>query len=146
MDETIGIEKSSVPEGDLHSIKQRLQDWRSQRKVGERIPELLWAEAVEAARRHGVNRVSIEMHLDYARLKRRVQGTEAPPPRSRNSQGAAKFVELLTSTATPPAAARQRHECVVELENARGAKMRVQLDGAGVAAALSGLCSAFWSA
>jgi hypothetical protein len=34
---------------------------------------------------------------------------------------------------------------VVELENARGAKMRVQLDGPGVAA-LAGLCSAFWSA
>jgi hypothetical protein len=36
-------------------------------------------------------------------------------------------------------------ECVVELENARGATMRVELNGAGLAG-LAGLCSAFWSA
>jgi hypothetical protein len=35
---------------------------------------------------------------------------------------------------------------VVELDNARGAKMRVELDGNGLAAGLSVLCSAFWSA
>jgi len=142
MEETSEICQTSVPGDDLHGIKQRLQDWRSQRKVGERIPEPLWAEAVGAARQYGVYRVCIDLRLDYAGLKRRVQGTEVTPPRSRI---APKFVELLTSTATPPAAATQRHECVVELENARGAKMRVQLDGPGVAA-LAGLCSAFWGA
>jgi hypothetical protein len=36
-------------------------------------------------------------------------------------------------------------ECVVEVENARGAKMRVELNGAGLAG-LAGLCSVFWSA
>jgi hypothetical protein len=34
---------------------------------------------------------------------------------------------------------------VVELDNARGAKMRVELDGQGLAG-LSVLCSAFWAA
>lgn len=148
MEETSEIEQSNVPGDDLQGIKQRLQDWRSQRKVGERIPQPLWAEAVRAAREHGVYRVCIDLRLDYAGLKRRVQGTGTTPPRG---PIAPKFVELLTSTATPPApapapaAATQRHECVVELENARGAKMRVQLDGPGVAA-LAGLCSSFWGA
>jgi hypothetical protein len=38
-----------------------------------------------------------------------------------------------------------RCDCAVELENARGARMRVELNGHGLAS-LVGLCSAFWSA
>jgi hypothetical protein len=143
MEETSEIEQSSLAGDDLQGIKQRLQDWRSQRKPGEHIPAPLWAAAVGAAREHGVYRVAIELHVDYAGLKRRVQGPGATAPRGRV---APQFVELLATAAPPtPATAAGRHECVVELENARGAKMRVQLDGPGVAA-LAGLCSAFWGA
>jgi hypothetical protein len=146
MEETREIEQASVPGDDLQGIKQRLQDWRAQRKPGERIPELLWAQAVAAARELGVYRVCKDLHLDYPGLKRRVEGSGARPPRKRMEP---KFVELLSGTPAPapaaPAATSVRHECVVELENARGAKMRVQLNGSGVAA-LASLCSAFWGA
>jgi hypothetical protein len=145
MEETSEIEQVSVSGDDLQGIKQRLQDWRSQRKLGEHIPAPLWAAAVDAAREHGVYRVAIELHLDYAGLKRRVEGPGATAPRN---QVAPQFVELLATMAPPPPAPPAeagRHECVVELENARGAKMRVQLNGAGVAA-LAGLCSSFWGA
>ncbi len=137
-------EQASEPGDDLQGIKQRLQDWRSQRKLGEHIPAPLWAAAVGAAREHGVYRVAIELRLDYAGLKRRVEGAGATAPRG---QVAPQFVELLASPAAPPAPAATagRHECVVELENARGAKLRVQLNGPGVAA-LAGLCSSFWGA
>jgi hypothetical protein len=143
MEETREIEQASVRSDDLQGIKQRLHDWRAQRKSGERIPEPLWGQAVAAARELGVYRVCKELHLDYPGLKRRVEGTGARPPRKPVEP---KFVELLATAAPPaPAAAAGRHECVVELENARGAKMRVQLNGSGVAA-LAGLCSAFWGA
>jgi hypothetical protein len=36
-------------------------------------------------------------------------------------------------------------ECLLELENAHGAKMRVQLNGQGLAS-LGALCNWFWSA
>ncbi len=36
-------------------------------------------------------------------------------------------------------------QCVLELENAHGAKMRVQLNGQGLAS-LGPLCNSFWSA
>jgi hypothetical protein len=149
MEETNEIERSSVAGDGLQGIKQRLQDWRSQRKLGEHIPAPLWAAAVDAAREHGVYRVAIELHLDYAGLKRRVERLGATPPRG---QVAPQFVELMATAAPPPptppapaAAAAERHECVVEMENARGTKMRVQLNGPGVAA-LAGLCSSFWGA
>jgi hypothetical protein len=145
MEETLSeIEQAGAPGDDLQGIKQRLQDWRAQRQMGERIPAPLWAQAVDAARQHGVYRVSIDLRLDYAGLKRRVEGSGATVPRGRV---APQFVELLANTAaaSAPAATAVRHECVVELENARGAKLRVQLNGPGVAA-LAGLCSSFWSA
>jgi hypothetical protein len=36
-------------------------------------------------------------------------------------------------------------ECAIALDNVRGAKMRVELNGNGLAA-VAGLCSAFWRA
>ncbi len=144
MEETNEARQPSVSGDDLQGIEQRLQDWRSQRKPGQHIPAPLWAAAVDAAKEHGVYRVASDLRLDYAALKRRVEGAGATAP---SGQVAPQFVELLTSPAmqSAPPATTQHHECVVELENARGAKLRVQLNGAGVAA-LGGLCSAFWSA
>jgi hypothetical protein len=52
-----------------------------------------------------------------------------------------RFVELTVSPAREPVAQRLC-ECTIELENPRGAKMRVELNVAG----LAGLCSAFWCA
>jgi len=143
MEETSEIEQAIVPSEGLEEIKQGLQEWRSHRKLGEHIPAPLWAAAVEAAKKLGVYRVAIDLRLDYAGLKRRVEGTGAPAPRS---QVAPRFVELVSAAASPTlAAATGRHECVVELENARGAKMRLELNGPGVAA-LAGLCNSFWGA
>ena len=70
MEETREIEQASVPGDDLQGIKQRLQDWRAQRKPGERIPELLWAQAVVAARELGVYRVSFVAQLKLLGLLR----------------------------------------------------------------------------
>lgn len=53
---------------DVEVLKEQLKQWRSQRKPGERIPAPLWAAAVDAARTHGVYRVAIDLHLDYAGL------------------------------------------------------------------------------
>jgi len=79
--------------------------------------------------------------LDHAGLKRRVERGRATPPRG---EVAPLFFELSTPAASL-ASATERAECIVEMGNARGAKMRVELSGQGLAG-LAGLCSAFWSA
>ena len=143
MEETGEIEQAMVSGEGVEVLKQQLKDWRLQRKPGERIPAPLWAGAVDAAKEHGVYRVAIDLHLDYATLKRRIGDAGATTPRSRV---APRFVEVVSPAASPArSATATRHECVVELENARGAKMRVELNAAGVAA-LAGLCNAFWGA
>jgi hypothetical protein len=140
MEETSKAEQASGHGDSLEEVKRRLQHWRGGRKLGEHIPAALWAAAVSVAKEHGVHRVAVELRVDYAGLKRRVERARDAAPGAGNAD--TQFVELYAPAA--PAAAGLR-ECVVELENARGAKMRVELNGNGLAG-LAGLCSAFWGA
>jgi hypothetical protein len=126
----------------LSPLKRQFDQWRAGRKVGARIPLELWAGAVAAAVEYGAYRVAAELHLDYAVLKRRaaqVGGGTAP-----STELAPQFVELFAPAGPTRAAVASPPECVVEVANARGAKMRVELNGSGLAS-LAGLCSAFWS-
>lgn len=135
----------------LSELKGEFAQWRAGRKGGERIPVALWAQASEAAVQHGAYRVSVELHLDYADLKRRVArdgGTTGP------AALAPRFVELLAPDgAVPPTQTTQPVQptpaspppCVIEMTNARGALMRVELNGCALAG-LSSVCSAFWAA
>ena len=126
----------------LWQLKRRFDQWRAGRRVGARIPLDLWAGAVAAAVEHGAYRVAAELHRDYAALKRRAAlaggktaATELTP----------RFVELFAPAGRATPAGTARPACVVEMDNARGAKMRVELDGQALAG-LSVLCSAFWAA
>jgi hypothetical protein len=126
----------------VSQLKRQFDQWRAGRKVGERIPVELWAGAVGAAVEHGAYRVAAELHLDYAVLKRRaaLAGGKAAA-----TELAPRFVELFAPAAPMKPVAASQPECVVELANARGAKMRVELSGNGLCG-LSALCSAFWAA
>ena len=123
----------------LEQVEQRFRRWRESRKHGQRIPAVLWAAAAGVAKQHGVHRVARALRLDYNGLKNRV-GQAGPATRSPKID--AQFVELF---AAPASTVAPVCECAVELENARGAKMRVQLNGHGLAG-LERLCSSFWSA
>lgn len=123
----------------LEQVVERFRHWRKTRVRGKHIPAHLWAAAVGMARQHGLHRVAHELRVDHDRLKKRLADAGGEAQVGKVATG---FVELLV--AQEPAAARLC-ECAVELENARGAKMRVELNGNGLAG-LAGLCSTFWSA
>ena len=106
----------------LARAARRFQEWREQRTT-HRIPEELWTLAADLGRRYGVSRTARTLGVQYPDLKTRVDlvVTEAaalPEPHSSSPA----FVEYL-APAPPPM-------CVIELEGARGARMRVQLQGA----------------
>ena len=126
----------------LSQLKRQFDQWRAGRKVGERIPLELWAGAVAAAVEHGAYRVSAELRLDYAVLKRRAALAGGTVPAT---ELAPRFVELFAPAGPTRPAVASQPECVVELENVHGAKMRVELSGNGLSG-LSSLCSAFWAA
>jgi hypothetical protein len=139
MEEMRQFEQASGHGESLEQVEQRFLRWRESRKRGEHIPPALWAAAVSVAGEHGLHRVAHELRVDYDGLKRRFDRAGDTAPRGTVD---AQFVELFARSA--PATAGLR-ECVVELENARGAKMRVELNGNGLVG-LAGLCSAFWGA
>jgi hypothetical protein len=103
----------------LEEAKGRFEEWRSNRKGKARIPAELWSAAVEVARKEGINRTAMELHVAWDDLKRRVTATEEV----RRQPGSAAFVELIApQTQSVP-------ECTVEVEGRRG-KLRIQLKGA----------------
>jgi hypothetical protein len=91
--------------------RERFEDWR-RRREGRRIPDGLWLEAVELARRCGIHRTAQALRLNEQSLRRRVRGAEAGPGRG--------FVELR------PERLLGLGGWVVELENGRGARLRVE--------------------
>lgn len=123
----------------LEQVKQRFAQWRVERKPGAHISDAFWAAAVGLVERHGLRRIARELGVDYGRLKKRFERGVALPP-AMTGKGDVQFVEMF---AAPASAVAPQTGCIVEMENARGAKMRIELkslDG------LAGLTSAFWSA
>lgn len=123
----------------LEEVDQRFKRWRSTRRRGTPIPQALWASAVGLARAQGLNRTARALRLDYYDLKKRLQcaGGRAC---ARRAQAQQTFVEWLTPAAIGSC------ECRVELENARGAKMRIELKGGDMAGSLASLSGTFWNA
>jgi hypothetical protein len=135
--------RPAVAADGLTQLRRRFEHWRAARQVGQRIPPQLWDEAVNAVAGHGAYRVARELNLDYAVLKRR-----AAPAGGRSRPGgdaSPHFVELFAPAAAMLPAQGSPPACVVEMANARGARMRVELRGDGLAG-LPALCNAFWSA
>lgn len=124
--------------GNLEEVDERFKRWRRGRSRGTRIPEDLWAAAVGVAREQGVNRTARALGLDYYHLKKRLECGQGAVVRAVPAQPS--FIEWLAP------AAMGSGECRVELENRRGAKMRIELKGGEVAASLERLSRSFWSA
>lgn len=119
----------------FEQVDQRFKRWRSTRMRGTPIPEALWASAVGLAREQGLNKTARALRLDYYDLKKRLE-CAAGPACARHAPPT--FVELMAPRAAGVC------ECILELENARGAKMRIALKGSD-SADLTQLSSVFWN-
>ena len=123
---------AEIPE-EMEQVRQELENWRSSQPRRSRIPKPLWASAVKLAKQYGLWRTAQTLGLDYQRLK--VQTGSAQT--RRHGKAASAFVELA-------ATAVGFSECTVELENRRGAKMRIHLKGVD-AAGVAAISQALWS-
>jgi hypothetical protein len=95
----------------------------------------LWDAAAEAAREYGVSKVAGTLRLDYYKLKERLESApELSGPEASNGGG---FLEV-------PLYAAPAAECVLELEDGEGTRLRVALQGVSPAE-LEPLARALWS-
>ena len=116
---------------EIEETRLELENWRRERKRGQHLPEDLWGKAVELARQHGVWPIARALKVDYNRLKRRAgAGAEGGAMKA-----ATAFVELIPQGTGHCA-------CVVEMEDARGARMRIEVKGA--APDMTALSRTFW--
>ena len=106
---------------------ERFEKWRKRGPARRRIPDRLWDLAGTLAETYGVNQTARALRLDYYDLKGRVEAAGRGGA-AREPEMAATFVEVLP---------RAGGECVVEIEDRRGAKMTIRLAGPVDAVALA---------
>jgi hypothetical protein len=123
----------------LENVRRRFERWRRTRTVRARIPEPLWAAAVKMAGQYGVHQTAKALRIDYYGLKKRAQAEGVTSTRVPAGGEGTAFVEFPGSLAAPVG------ECLVELEDVGGAKMRVQLRGVAPPD-LVALSRSFWDA
>jgi len=102
---------------DVEGVRLKFARWRRTRNAGARIPEELWASAVEVASVRGVCQTAKAFALGYYALKERVERSTAAARRRAPRQAA--FVQL------PLSVVGQSEAYIIEFENHRGAKMRI---------------------
>ena len=112
----MGRSRNQLPT--VEEVGARLEEWRRNRPGRAAIPDELWAAAIEAARRDGVNRTATALRLDGGKLKRRMMAADGVGKRATTPS----FVELIAPEAGAFA------QCAIELEGRRG-RMRIELKG-----------------
>ena len=121
---------------ELKRTRQRFEHWRRTRDYRLRIPQPLWTAAAKMARRYGINRTARALRVDYYSLKERAENEASPAPEA-NGGAVPTFLELAAPTTASTC------ECILELEDIVGAKMRVHLKGVQ-APDLVALSRSFW--
>jgi len=112
--------KSNLP-AKLARGRERFEKWRSKHKTYHRLPEYLWSAAAKLAGEYGLNRTARALRLDYSGLKKRID--TAVSSGVSQASGGSQFLQLLPSELTAAA------ECIIECEDATGAKIRIHLKG-----------------
>ncbi len=125
----------STPRPSLSEVKEQFKIWRRTRKSPRPIPEKLWQAAVSLTATHSISKISKELVLDYSTLKKRVPIKKKS---TANKSSAPSFIEL---NLEPPATVS---ECMVEMQNTLGAKMRMHFRGKPDFDLLE-LAKVFWS-
>jgi hypothetical protein len=121
---------------DLEQLKRRFEEFRSVQKLRGRLPESLWKEAAEAARRYGLNPTTRALRLDYNRLKERLVAAPGAAKQKKQVSPTPAFVQLIGP------AANTTTECHIEVESEQGAKLGLEVKSVA-AGELAGLIRAF---
>jgi hypothetical protein len=81
---------------------------------------------VALAQEHGINKTARTLGLKYDSLKKHLE--EAPPGASGLGKARSEFIELLPREVVPSSI-----ECMIELEDGSGRKIRMHVKGASMA-------------
>ena len=131
------IKPTPTLKASLEEVRNRFETWRESREVRRRIPDALWQAAIELCKDHSLLQVSRALRLNYNDLKNRVQAVEKTGVPS-TPDFHTEFIELDFGSSILPS------ECVVEMEAANGAKMKMYFKGQQRDFDPVALSEAFW--
>jgi len=120
----------------LEEVRDQFESWRKSRERRTAIPETLWEAAVILSKEYSVFQISKALRLNFTSLKNRVQASNSCFSAKTDSDPA--FVELDFGRSIFSA------ECLVEMEDKSGSKMKMHLKGV-TGVDLLELGKAFWS-
>ena len=123
----------------LEEVKQQFKIWRKTKTAGrERIPASLWQSAAEVFKigDHSLHRISKTLHLNQTALKKYVQ-QQFPGAIKVKPEEAPSFIALELDSPLLVS------ECVIEMEDTTGAKMRMCLRGK-IDPNIFDICKSFW--
>jgi len=129
------LQENASPEPSLSDVKERIDHWRTTREKPGPMPEALWAAAADLSKVHSVSKIANTLSLNYTALKNRVHPEQMDHPVVKEHPPA--FIELGIGQAPSIS------ECMVEMENTAGAKMRMHFRGKTDVDLLE-LADAFW--
>ena len=124
------INKSDTQRGDkptarptLEEVRTRFETWRRAKKPRSSIPKSLWAAAVEVCKEQPIYWVCRALRLNYTELKRRVAQTKSVSDTHTQQGPKRNFVELSLGLEAQPVL------CSIEIESARGDKVKMSFAG-----------------
>ena len=121
----------------LESVRYQFESWREHKKTPrEPIPEHLWEAASKLNNEYPISRISNALRLNHTDLKKRILGQKSN--QRKKKQSSPQFVEL---NCVPYFSSS---ECLVEMEDACGSKMRMRFKGKADLDLLE-LSKAFWT-
>ena len=116
-------QKKLPAETRLNKVKSEFEIWRTNRKNRKPIPTDLWEQAVELYPAFTISKISTTLALSYTDLKKHVQ--QKPEDFSvQQNEKPPTFIALDFPAPSPSIA-----ECVVEMEDSSGAKMKMCFRG-----------------
>jgi hypothetical protein len=128
---------NQLPRNDFDRARRAFERWRETRARGTRIPDSLWRTAVALARKYGISKAVLALHVDYYALKERLDAEALEPTGSKEPRP--RFLEISAGAAGPAGG------CVLEIEDRGRARLRIELKGEATSQ-IERVARALWSA
>ena len=133
MEAVNAVQGDRIAVRELAGVVKQFEEWRTNRRKIERIPEALWQSATALHPRYSVCRIARALRLNFVELRDRIHSAAKAAGRA-NRKSKLTSVERLHFMELPTTAAGGgQSECQLKVRNGRrGTRITLRFKGSGV--------------